>query len=134
MAKPQFDPKAFEEAVARARDGRSGADENPRPTFDPKQHKEVVEDFTRRGGFKADDFKTVLEHYGFRWYEAPQCPRLSDGTRPKEGQWRSQKFEMAFTNNDLLASFQAGPQEFHAWIQEQITRKRARAAGLILPS
>lgn len=127
----QFDPSRFREAMARVAKEEGHGDFNPRPKFDPQQHAEFVDLMTRRHGHKAGDFNQVMEYYGFRWLEPQQCPPLQNGTRVEEGQWRSQRFQMAFTNSDLLANFPAGPREFDEFMRLQI-RKEAARAGLVL--
>lgn len=127
----KFDPGRFREALARVKAGQGQGDFDPRPKFDPQQHADFVESMTRRHGFEAGDFKQVMEYYGFRWFEPHQCPPLQNGKRVEEGQWRSQRFQMAFANSDLLANFAGGPEEFDSFMKWEI-RKQAAKAGLIL--
>lgn len=131
-AKPKYSEQRFQEAIARVRSGQDLGEGDPRPALDPKLQRDVAEAYVQ--GRKIEDYRQVLEYYGFAWYPIEKLPPLPDGQPHREGQWRSNRHRMAFTSDEICAHFPLGPGEFDRWMKRQILAKRARAAGLVLPS
>jgi len=132
MARPQktLDMPQFLETLGRMAQGRDHGSVPQRPDKDAKVERDVIDSFVQ--GRKIEDYKQALEYHGFIYVPADRLPTLRDGTRATEGQWRSVSLRMAFTENEVLAHFPRGPEEFDVWCQGQL-RARAARSGLILP-
>jgi hypothetical protein len=129
---PKFDPAELARTLERMTQGKDFGQGEQRPEFDHKLHKDVVDASVR--GRRVEEYKQVLDHYQFSYFPADKCPRLQNGQHPTEGQWRSQKYRMAFTSDEVCAHFPAGPMEFDQWMKKQILKRRAAVSGLLLPS
>jgi hypothetical protein len=110
--------------------GDGHGDAPARPEIDPQMRKEVIAAFVR--GRKIEDYKAVLEHWGFAFVPREKLPPWTTGTRRTEGEWRSVRLRMAFTDTDVLAGWPS-PADFDAWIRKYIQRKQAARAGIVLP-
>lgn len=130
MARPRFDPAEFMKTLERMTRNQDAAFENPKPDFDAKLHREVVAQAVR--GRRIEDYKQVLSAFGFLYFPAGRLPPFVDGSRRKDGEWRSARLQMAFTENDILANY-SGAEDFAKWCERQVMQKRAAKAGIVLP-
>ena len=131
MAKPskKFDAAEFLGTMERMAGGLDYGEIPVQRPVDPKLHREVVASFVQ--GRHIEVYKQVLEYYGFTYFPADKCPTMSNGQKPTEAQWRSLKHRLAFTEQEVMAHFPKGPEEFDTWMREQIGRRRAAAASLL---
>ena len=122
-----YDEGALKEALDRIKSGTDAGSEDPRPSVDPRERRELI---AQAGGpRKAEQFATVLEAHGFVWYPAQLMP-LDVGAaaagQEHEGQWRNRRARLAFTPTDLLAQFDS-PEDLDRWARQKARERRLMA-------
>lgn len=129
------------------------------PSVDDYDRREYVADALKGAHEKTPEiWRQVMEAFKFAWLEPSELnqsvgpmkvqPARLEGLvdaegRPvpggrlywfrehKVGQWRNERLHMAFTIEDLFGLFR-DPETFDRWIREEIVKRRAKAAGLIV--
>lgn len=132
MAAPskEFNPVEFGATLARMREGADAAYENPQPGFDSRAHREILGDAAR--GRNPADYKMALEAQGFEFVAAQALLPWEDGRPKTEGEWRSFRLKLAFTESDLLTMFR-GPEDFFLWCEKLKLKRRAARSRLLVP-
>ncbi len=97
--------------------------QNIRPTFDPREHREYLKEAA--GDRKSSAYRQALQHHGFKWWPANTLPPM-DGQPHKEGQWRHPRIG-AFYPSDIVTLFPGGPESFDRWCREQKMLKSKNA-------
>ncbi|TAL42836.1 MAG: hypothetical protein EPN91_07510 [Salinibacterium sp.] len=116
--------------------------------IDPYDKREAERDIVRGRDKDATAWRSVMEYFGFRWFEPHELDRVigpqavlagiegADALywqrNHTEGQWRSNKRRMAFTLKELAANY-VTPEAFASWLEDHDLRKAAARAGLVLP-
>lgn len=136
MAKrAQFDDAEFARTLERVAADQDAADwSNPKPKLDPQVHRDVRDEALR--GRKIGDFHQALRACGMRWIPKERLGFWQDGTPHREGMWVHPDPDMhvAFTEDDIVMYFPAGPEEFWGWISKKAEKLAWQRAGLVPPS
>ena len=135
--------RELDETLDRIRRRQGLGDDPVRPDQDPRDHKHW--DKERLIGHRLDHrFALMMERLGFRYFTPRELmlPAILAGTQlPTQGQWRHAKLKMAWTDKQLLESYdgKGGPERFASRFElilqrekERLARQRARRLGLVV--
>ena len=126
----ELNPAEFAATLARMRERSDAAFENPQPGFDPYLYREVRADAAQ--GRNPADYKTAMEAQGFEFLPVEALLPWDDGKPKTEGEWRSSRLRLAFTESDLVTMFR-GPEDFFLWCEKLKLQKRAAKSRLLIP-
>lgn len=125
MGRPRFDPAEYRRTLERVAQREGFGDSPAIPGFDPKQHAELMEAAAQ--GRKPEDYRQVMEAHGF--LRIPAGVMLNGRPVPQaiwRREWPELNLKYAFTDQDLVTGYR-GPEDFDAWLREQIHVRRIKA-------